>query len=211
MTTLTERQSFLAETGAPARRTTVSTALHQTGLYGSVARQEVAPETNAHDSTPGVCKRHVKVWVHKTKDSVAWWDKNVTLWNVTPWPECKALCLQNTAHHPSNTIPTVKHGGSSIMLWGCFSAAETGSLVRIEGTMNGAKYRQIFDENLLQSANNLRMGRRFTFQQDNDPKHTAKATLEWLYNKNVKVLDLNPFELWGETWRLLFTATSHLT
>jgi hypothetical protein len=30
------------------------------------------------------------------------------------------------------TIPTVKHGGGIIMLWGCFSAAGTGRLVRIE-------------------------------------------------------------------------------
>ena len=39
------------------------------------------------------------------------------------------------------TIPLVKHGGGNIMLWGCFSAAGTGRLVRIEGKMNGAKYR----------------------------------------------------------------------
>ena len=51
-----------------------------------------------------------------------------------------------TAHHPSNIIPTVKHDGGSIMLWGWFSAAGTGRLVRIEGTVNGAKYRQILDQ-----------------------------------------------------------------
>jgi hypothetical protein len=54
--------------------------------------------------------------------------------------------------------------------------ARTGRLVRIEGKMNKAKYREILDENLLQSALNLRLGRRFTFQQDNNPKHTTKTT-----------------------------------
>ena len=44
------------------------------------------------------------------------------------------------------------------MLWECFSAAGAGRLVRIEGKMNGAKYREILDENLLQSASDLRLG-----------------------------------------------------
>ncbi len=67
-----------------------------------------------------------------------------------------------TAHHLSNTVPKVKHGGGSIVLWGCFSAAGTGWLVAIEGKMNAAKYRDILDENLLQSAQDLRLGRRFS-------------------------------------------------
>uniref|UniRef100_A0A4W5NXZ3 Transposase Tc1-like domain-containing protein n=1 Tax=Hucho hucho TaxID=62062 RepID=A0A4W5NXZ3_9TELE len=108
---------------------------------------------------------------------------------------------RNAAYDPKNTIPTVKHGGGNIMLWGCFSAKGTGQLHRIKGTMDGAMYRQILGENLLPSARALKMGRGWVFQHDNDPKHTAKATKEWLKKKHIKVLewpsqfpDLNPIE-----------------
>jgi hypothetical protein len=87
-----------------------------------------------------------------------------------------------TLKHGGGTIPTLKHGGGRIMLWGCFSAAGTGRLVGIKGKMNGAKYRAILDKTLLQSAQDLRLGRRFTFQQENNPKHTAKTTEEWLWD-----------------------------
>uniref|UniRef100_A0A8C6U379 Uncharacterized protein n=1 Tax=Neogobius melanostomus TaxID=47308 RepID=A0A8C6U379_9GOBI len=48
-------------------------------------------------------------------------------------------------------------------------------------------YQYILEENLLESARELRLGRRFTFQQDNDPKHKAKSTMEWFKNKHINV------------------------
>ena len=73
---------------------------------------------------------------------------------------------------------------------GVFISGRYWWLVRVEGKLNGAKYRYILIENLVESAEDLRLGRWFTFQRDSDPKHTAKTRQEWLRDNARNVLKL---------------------
>ncbi len=75
----------------------------------------------------------VKVWSDETKIQLFGSNSTHLVWRRR---------RSNAAYDPKNTIPTVKHGGGYIMLWGCFSVKGTGQLHRIKGTMDGAMYRQ---------------------------------------------------------------------
>jgi hypothetical protein len=51
-----------------------------------------------------------------------------------------------------NLTPTVKFGGGSVMVWGCFSYHGVGKHVFIDGKMDAAKYVDILSNNLEESA-----------------------------------------------------------
>ncbi len=78
---------------------------------------------------------------------------------------------ETKAFHKKNIIPTVKHGGGSVMVWGCFAASGPGRLAIIDGTMNSALYQKILKENVWSSVCDIKL------------KHTwvtSKSTCEWL-------------------------------
>jgi hypothetical protein len=84
--------------------------------------------------------------------------RNKILWSDETRIELDGLNTKRQVWRKPDTVPTSKHGSGSIMLWGCFSVAGAGRLVHIKGKMNGAKYREILDVNLLQSAQDFRLG-----------------------------------------------------
>ncbi|GFX48987.1 transposable element Tcb2 transposase [Trichonephila clavipes] len=87
------------------------------------------------------------------------------------------------ALEPKNMRGTVKHGGSSIIVWGCMAANGVENLVIIDGIISQYRYLNILKNNLSQSASKLGLDGSFTFLQDNDLKHTARVVWEWLlYN-----------------------------
>ena len=60
MVTLTELQSSSVEIGEPSRRATISAALHQSGLYGTVARQKPLFNKRHITACMEFAKRHLK-------------------------------------------------------------------------------------------------------------------------------------------------------
>ncbi len=128
-----------------------------------------------------------------------------TLWTDETKVELFGRCVSHYIWHKSNTafqkkkiIPTVKYGGGSVMVWGCFVASGPGRLAVINGTMNSAVYQKILKDNVRPSVRDLKLKRTWVLQQDNDPKHTS----EWLKKNKMKTLewpsqspDLNHIEM----------------
>ncbi len=52
-------------------------------------------------------------------------------------------------------MPTVKHGGGSIMVWGCMTTAGTGELQFIEGNMDSNMYCDILKQKMMPSFQKL--------------------------------------------------------
>ena len=90
-------------------------------------------------------------------------------------------------------------------MWGCFAAGGTGALHKIDNIMREENYVDIFEQHL-KTFRKLKLGRKWVFQMDNDPKHTSKVVAKCSMDNKVKVLklpsqspDLIPLEnLWAE-------------
>ena len=86
----------------------------------------------------------------------------------------------------NNVLPTVKHGGGSIIIWDCLTAKGIGNLVKIDGNLNAHLYVDILRDEFLGTLDWYSLDKaEIVLQHDNDSKHTAKLTTEWLENESI--------------------------
>ena len=127
---------------------------------------------------------------------------------MKPQYNCLAtlLCLEKKGEgcKPKNTIPSVKHEGGSIMLWGCCAAGGTGALHKIDGIIREENYVDILKQHLKTSVRKLKLGRKWVFQMDNDSSILSKLWQNGLRTTKSRYWSghhkaLNPIEdLWAE-------------
>lgn len=161
----------------PVSTKTVRRELHKSGFHGRAAiRKPLLSTTNVAKRLEW-CKIHQKWSMEQWKNVIFSDESSFTLFPTTGrvyvWRQPKE------AYEPDCLLPTVKHGGGSVMIWGAISWKSGGPIVSLHGRINSQDYLGILADQVHPMVSVLFPEGNAVFQDDNAPIHTAKVVKEW--------------------------------
>jgi len=97
-----------------------------------------------------------------------------------------------TASDPQYVCQRMPHS-DRVALWGCFCARGIGQAEVFVGEFNAAKYVNVLQGNLIQTARHFYPHEGWWLLQDNAPQHTSNLAKTWFFNHGVQLIDFPPY------------------
>lgn len=182
-----------------------------------VSKRTVQFHLHKHEYTRRVAQKKVTVREVNRKKRLAWCREKRRLtvdryWNKVIFSdESKIMVGHDQRVHiwrkrgegwrPDLVTPRKSHPKYGVMVWGCLTWHGVGTLSKVDGNINAAKYQEILDNNLWPVLVRHFPDNSYFFQDDNAPVHRAQSTQNFIHRNGIKTMgwpaqspDLNVIE-----------------
>uniref|UniRef100_A0AAZ3PM41 Paired domain-containing protein n=1 Tax=Oncorhynchus tshawytscha TaxID=74940 RepID=A0AAZ3PM41_ONCTS len=114
---------------------TVQRRLRESGLHGRIAAKKPLPLKDTNNKKRLAWAKKHEQWTLDQWKSVIWSDES----KLEIFGSNRCVFVRRRVGErmiSACVVPTVKHGGGGVMVWGCFASDTVSDLIRIQGKVN---------------------------------------------------------------------------
>lgn len=198
-----------------------------------VSSKTVKRKLRQHGYKRGVCRKKVVIKRVNRKKRVSWcrekrWKTVNNFWKYVIFSDESQVCVghdhrvyvwrKDGEGWRPDLVERQEQRPIQVMIWGCVCFNGVGTLCRVEGTINAAKYINILEDNIWPVIVRHFPNNNYLFQDDNAPVHRARIVKEYTARNGLKCMswpaqspDINIIEnVWLYIKRKLQMRVNHI-